>query len=571
MIRTNVIHNKDCLEGMKELPDNSIDAVVTDPPYELGFMNKKWDKSGIAYNVDMWKEVYRVLRPGGYLLSFGGTRTYHRMTVAIEDAGFIIHPQICWLFGGGFPKATNLSKQFDWQAFDNWVDTKRPKTNAKVRKRIWNATEEDIWGWKWCKIATERYGEIVGKREFVGQVLEGYDGYKRKPNTEMKKNWGKNDASEYNGYGTPITSPSIPEAKQWDGWYYGKQSLRPSMEPICMAQKPPEGRMTDNVSKHGTGGINVDDNRIGVSKNDSNHRRPSNIEQGSNSTYQELLSGRDTENLNLKGRFPSNTLLTHSPGCVKVGEKRVKSSSMDGIRTGGIWATGGKETIRKGHADKDGMETVEDWQCVENCTCRLLDSQSGELKSGGTTTEGAKNNWGDKRKPQNYIPSSTGGASRFFKHCNYTKEDYLPFYYSAKASKSERDKGLEGMQVKKREDLTGRKPGSAGLEGSSGNNPYTGANYREGIRNSHPTVKPLTLMKNLVKLITPPKGTVLDPFGGSGTTFVAALLEGFKFIGYETEEEYCLISYARLGHYDKRFYDQIPKDMRPAGLDLRLL
>ena len=106
----------DCLGVMRDMPDNSIDAVVTDPPYELGFMGKKWDSTGIAYKVDLWQEVLRVLKPGGYLLAFGGTRTYHRMACAIEDAGFETHPMIAWIYGSGFPKATNLGKQFDKQA-----------------------------------------------------------------------------------------------------------------------------------------------------------------------------------------------------------------------------------------------------------------------------------------------------------------------------------------------------------------------------------------------------------------------------------------------------------------------
>ena len=107
----NTILQGDCIEEMKKLPDNSVDSVVTDPPYELGFMGKSWDASGIAYNVDMWKEVLRVLKHGGYLLSFGGTRTYHRMACAIEDAGFEIRDMIEWIYGSGFPKSLNIWKK----------------------------------------------------------------------------------------------------------------------------------------------------------------------------------------------------------------------------------------------------------------------------------------------------------------------------------------------------------------------------------------------------------------------------------------------------------------------------
>ena len=100
----------DCLDKMKELPESSVDSIVTDPPYELGFMGKTWDSTGIAYSVAMWKEALRVLKPGGYLLAFGGSRTYHRMTCAIEDAGFEIRDQIMWVYGSGFPKSLDVSK-----------------------------------------------------------------------------------------------------------------------------------------------------------------------------------------------------------------------------------------------------------------------------------------------------------------------------------------------------------------------------------------------------------------------------------------------------------------------------
>jgi len=106
----NTIVHIDCIEGMKRLKDNSIDSIITDPPYELGFMGKSWDSTGIAYNVDVWKECLRVLKPGGHLLSFGGSRTYHRMACAIEDAGFEVRDQIMWIYGSGMPKSYNIAK-----------------------------------------------------------------------------------------------------------------------------------------------------------------------------------------------------------------------------------------------------------------------------------------------------------------------------------------------------------------------------------------------------------------------------------------------------------------------------
>lgn len=216
---TYVLHTGDCRAILPTLDDNSVDAVVTDPPYELtankrggsgeaslnlnspagrsrittGFMGKAWDGTGIAYDVDMWREVLRVLKPGGYLLSFGGARTYHRMACAIEDAGFVIHPLMAWVFGSGFPKATSLSKAFDREA--------------------------------------------GAEREVVGQTQHP-DGRPR--NVVERNTGGYLDGQRLNGVGLPITAPATDFAKQWDGWYYGRQSLKPALEPICMAQKPPD-------------------------------------------------------------------------------------------------------------------------------------------------------------------------------------------------------------------------------------------------------------------------------------------------------------------------------------------
>ena len=108
-----MILNMDCIVGMRTLPDASVDSIVTDPPYELGFMGKKWDSTGIANSVPMWTEAFRVLMPGGHLLAFGGTKTYHRMVCAIEDAGFEIRDQIGWAYGSGFPKSLDVSKAID--------------------------------------------------------------------------------------------------------------------------------------------------------------------------------------------------------------------------------------------------------------------------------------------------------------------------------------------------------------------------------------------------------------------------------------------------------------------------
>jgi site-specific DNA-methyltransferase (adenine-specific) len=202
----------DCLIKLKELEDNSIDSIVTDPPYGISFMGQKWDYS--VPSVDIWKECYRVLKPGGHLLSFSGSRTYHRMAVNIEDAGFEIRDQIMWVYGSGFPKSLNVGKAID------------------------------------KKLGNER--EIVGiKNRPAISTNNSNDGWKR--------------PSHYNEDGTHkttmnITVPASEEAKQWDGW---GTALKPAHEPIVLARKPFKGTVADNVLEHGTGALNIDGCRVG--------------------------------------------------------------------------------------------------------------------------------------------------------------------------------------------------------------------------------------------------------------------------------------------------------------------
>ncbi len=243
-------------------PDNYFDSVVTDPPYELGFMGKGWDSSGIAYDAELWSQAFRALKPGGYLLSFGGTRTYHRMACAIEDAGFILHPMLGWIFGSGFPKATNASKQID-----------------------------------------KHFG---AEREVVGQKVRG-DVQKAKGtgSTFAAADANKNNSAIF-GYGVEdLTESATLEAKQFDGWYYGRQSLKPALEPICMAQKPPEGKMVENLLKWGTGAINVDGCRIEGS--------PPSVPMPSGGTgniygYKNGKGRSGEMSDNSKGRWPANVI-----------------------------------------------------------------------------------------------------------------------------------------------------------------------------------------------------------------------------------------------------------------------
>jgi site-specific DNA-methyltransferase (adenine-specific) len=206
----------DCREVMAGLDDCSVDAIVTDPPYELGFMGKSWDSSGIAYDLDVWRQALRVLKPGGHLLAFSGSRTYHRMVCAIEDAGFEIRDQIMWLYGSGFPKSHDVSKAIDREA----------------------GAERDVVGEK-----------IQRSSPFVGH--HGDEG-------ATKDVW----RDERQGlHHIPITAPATPEAEQWSGW---GTALKPAHEPIVVARKPFKGTVAANVLAHGTGALNIDGCRVGT-------------------------------------------------------------------------------------------------------------------------------------------------------------------------------------------------------------------------------------------------------------------------------------------------------------------
>jgi hypothetical protein len=204
----------DCLERLRELPDCSVDACVTDPPYGLSFMGKKWD-----YDVpceDIWRECLRVLKPGGHLLAFAGTRTQHRMAVRIEDAGFEIRDMIAWVYGSGFPKSHNIGKAIDKAA-----------------------------GAEGSRGPMKRGGERLARLEHGKRDGEG--------------RWGNETGRD------PYTYlPATTEAQQWDGW---GTALKPALEPITVARKPFKGNVANNVLEHGTGAINIDGCRVGTSKN----------------------------------------------------------------------------------------------------------------------------------------------------------------------------------------------------------------------------------------------------------------------------------------------------------------
>jgi len=388
----------DVTDGLRCLPDVSVDAIVTDPPYELGFMGKKWDASGIAASVELWREALRVLKPGAHLLAFGGTRTYHRMTCAIEDAGFEIRDCIQWIYGSGFPKSLDVSKAID-------------------------------------KAAGATRTEVVGTK--LGRPGMAKDGANQSFDSSVNT-YGRGGVLS-----SDITAPATDEARQWNGW---GTALKPACEPIVVARKPLIGTVAENVLEHGTGALNIDACRIEGTKPivrpiDSDSRWPANV-----ALDEEAAAMLDEQSGELTSG--NNPAVRHTP------------------KTGDIYGLG--------FGDQCGVRRATD----------------------------------------------SGGASRFF--------------YTAKADRTERNDGLEEFDARTTDD--GRE--------TSIDNPFLRGETKR--RNHHPTVKPIALMRWLVRLITPPNGVVLDPFVGSGSTGCAAIGEGFNFIGIDREVEYIEIARARI-------------------------
>ena len=400
------------------LADNSVDTCITDPPYHLtsitkrfgkensapakygtdgvyarasaGFMGKTWDGGDIAFDPSTWAEVYRVLKPGAMLLSFGAPRTYHRMVCAIEDAGFEIRDTIGWVYGSGFPKSYDISKGIE------------------------------------AKMTTGKSSPLAQRKTAMGEDYEPSP-LAGTPNYGVTGNFANKDTNS-----KPMTISS-PEAQLWDGW---GTALKPAMELIVVAMKPLDGTYVENALKWGVAGMWIDGGRIG-NEEINLHGNNGNVFGGGESekNYHTII-----------GRFPAN--LIH-----------------------------------------DGSDEVLE-----------------------------------------LFPDTGKSTARFF--------------YCAKASRAERNAGLEGAEPKWVDET--RKPDSVG-----GNNPRN-----RGARadtNFHPCVKPLSLMQYLVRLTkTPTGGIVLDPFMGSGTTGCACALEGREFIGIEKEAEYVEIAEKRIAYWSKQ-------------------
>lgn len=394
------VYQGDCIEVMRQMPENSVDAIVTDPPYGLEFMGRDWDGFGTPLGFQTWseawaREAFRILKPGGHLLAFAGTRTYHRMASGVEDAGFEIRDCIAWMYGSGFPKSLDVSKAIDKAAGAEREVVDVLRSPYKVDK-----AEAD----------RRAYGKFDHETDERGYLLN------------------------------PVTKPATSDAEKWSGW---GTALKPAFEPVVVARKPLIGTVAQNVLEHGTGALNIDRCRIAVDMSGGvwhGSTRKTGYDGGWDST------AKPNTEPHTAGRRPANVTLDEDAAAMldeQSGNRRGMASQRHLSRAKpGMFGVG------------HGLET----------------------------------------KPFHEAYDDNGGASRFF--------------YTAKASKKDRN--------------------------------------TNGANNTHPTVKPTTLMRWLIRLVTPPGGIILDPFGGSGSTGVAARAEGVRCILIEREAEYLDIIRQRL-------------------------
>jgi len=507
-----IIHG-DCLDVLRTLPAASVDSVVTDPPYGLAFMGKRWDYD--VPSVEVWAECLRVLKPGGHLLAFAGTRTQHRMAVKIEDAGFEIRDMIAWVYGSGFPKSLDVSKAID-------------KTAGSSGER----------------------GPMKRGGERLARLADG------RRNGDGR--WGDESGRD------PFTYiATTAAARQWSGW---GTALKPALEPITVARKPLVGTVAENVLAHGTGAINVHGCRIsaltgqrpdatstawapeknlcdscaGLAESPAKPGTPATRGSSAGSPAVPTTSG--------KGEIARADTGKADTGC-SVGlfpeEPATDRTADSSLSTG---ALGRMHTGQSRQATKSTTSTATDsttdLRICAACGCSITDQGiSGSTLASQTAT------------PSTPAGQGSGAAGRWPSNFIHDGSDeVVGLFPNVKAGVAVRHRS-GGKNCHSDTDKPPMDDMGYGDSGSAARFFYCAkANKRDrGDGNNHPTVKPTDLMRYLCRLVTPPGGTVLDPFMGSGSTGKAALLEGFRLIGIEREAEYVEIARARIAAIDPLF------------------
>ena len=515
MSKYEVVHS-DVIKWAQDYTGEPFMACLCDPPYSLGdgkrgFMNKAWDND-IAFQPATWAALAQHLHPGGFLMAFGGSRGFHRLACAIEDAGFVIQPTIGWLQGQGFPKATHIDTQIDKAA------------------------------------GAER--EVVGK--------------------STRHGGGTNhiyDVGMGDGNVPDITAAATDLARAWEGHRYGGQAMKPALEFVIVAQKPWNDPRLDCIVQTGAGALNIDGGRIAHSEKCRMMKaQPLERER----FYRQGGRFEDTLELKPSGRWPSNFALCHTPACVHVGTRRIKA--ITGTRAGSPDVGMFKGEIRgsgekTGYGDVDGQETIANWECAPGCPVAALGAQSGELKSGkmpaGTPRKNAMGYQGAMPdKTLNATIGDKGTAARFFHQADWSYEvaerlaNSDAIRYQSKAAKREREAGLIGVFAC---------VDCGGLDTTTHEN-------KKGKtvtcrRNDHNTVKPIALAQWLATLLLPPDiyapRRLLIPFGGVASEGIGALMAGWEEITVvEQNGTFCHIARARLDWWMEQVKGQMWPDVK---------
>ena len=555
----------------------TIDSIVTDPPYELNFMWKGWDNSWIAFQPDTWKRCLEALKPWWYLLAFGGSRTYHRIACAIEDAGFEIRDCIMWLYGSWFPKSMNI-----WLAIDkkNWVD---------------NRTGNIKSDWKWTDSGSWCYN---------------------------MNNWTDSMKKEY----------EERKATNERAWWW--TALKPSYEPIIVARKPLEWSCTDNVIKYWVGGINIDECR--VETDDIRSWWYENKEEWSRGTLWWVTQKKEFTD----GRFPANTILTYwdddkeevcsgFPDTKSRFEERNDKHDFKWNKDAftywykkriGSWFNDEWSAARYFKNCNFSLRDIDQWKqlyvsnaeksleilsetigsivpisadmilwMLKDLNAKYVENQLDlweihivpdivEMLTYDFRKEGLQaildfiGNYKNCIQLQSLVQfvekcdsiDTTQTTQNLLKLFGYVRaaitkytqtiknEEQKRYIYTPKASKRDRDEWLQEFETKSHAEINNRKEWSAWAERAYwwGTNPYLSVSSPR--KNTHPTVKPCDLMQYLVRLVTPNGWTVLDPFNWSGSTWKAVMYENkdrnknYKYIWIELTEEYLPIAKARI-------------------------
>jgi site-specific DNA-methyltransferase (adenine-specific) len=427
------IINQDSASYLATLPDNSIDAVVTDPPYGIDFLGKAWDSN--TGEPEIYRQCYRVLKPGGHILAFSAARTYHHLAMSIEQAGFEIRDQIMWIYGSGFPKSQDVGKTIERQ------QNKRNKGTG---------------------FAGDAYtGLMATSQDNVRPNGIGSCGQCGKNNMAFPKNYNACEQEP-----CFMREQARPANNEWAGW---GTNLKPAHEPICMARKPMRHSVAQNVQEWGVGAINVDATRIAVEANE----------------IKAFQNNWDRDNAGMGEYQKLDGSVAHGANQLKDMKKDIRDYVPQGRFPANIIHDGSPEVVE---------------HFPDNCGNMVKATRTKTSVTGSGHSLSRIKNAGE----DNGFYDGLGSAARFF--------------YCAKVSRAERHAGYDTHEL--------------------GNN--------------HPTVKPVDLMRYLIRLVTPPGGTVLDPFCGSGSTGMAAVELGHTFIGIEREAGYAQIAETRIAAWHKQ-------------------